>query len=184
MPKRRGGQKSEKARKGSAEPDAEHSGSEDEPLGEPPLVTPYTRLVEAEAQTGEIVAEQMRDLYLHRFNELRKDIQRLGEVELAQPKRLDAETQTPGQADSVWEAVASIPGYHPKDDNDRVMLSRAAMHKHQIVLQCAQCKAGTLTDVIVVVALCAPLPCKRCGYTLMRPAGQSDKAATAAFKDK
>ena len=53
MPKRRGGQKSEKARKGSAEPDAEHSGSEEEPMGEPPLVTPYTRLVEAEAQTAE-----------------------------------------------------------------------------------------------------------------------------------
>ena len=52
MPKRRGGQKSEKARKGSAEPDAEHSGSEDEPLGEPLLVTPYTCLVEAEAQTA------------------------------------------------------------------------------------------------------------------------------------
>ena len=51
MPKRRGGQKSEKARRGTAEPDAEYSGSEDEPLGEPPLVTPYTRLVEAEAQT-------------------------------------------------------------------------------------------------------------------------------------
>ena len=52
MPKRRGGQNSEKARKGTAEPDAEHSGSENEPLGEPPLVTPYTRLVEAEAQTA------------------------------------------------------------------------------------------------------------------------------------
>ena len=56
------------------------------------------------------------------------------------------------------------------------MLSRAAMHESQIVLQCAKCKAGTLTDVIVVVALCAPLPCQRCGYTLMRPADQSDKA--------
>ena len=64
MPKRRGGQNSAKARKGTAEPDAEHSGSEDEPLGEPPLVTPYTRLVEAEAQTfspeAEIVADEMR----------------------------------------------------------------------------------------------------------------------------
>ena len=58
------------------------------------------------------------------------------------------------------------------------------MHESQIVLQCAQCKAGTLTDVIVVVALCAPLPCKSCGYTLMRPAGPSDKATAAAFKDK
>ena len=121
MPKRRGGQSSEKARKGSAEPDAEHSGSEDEP----PLVTPYTRLVEAEAQT-------------------------------AAPKRLDAEAPTPGKADSVWAAVQSIPGYHPKNEKDRVMLSRAAMHEHQIVLQCAKCKAGTLVEVIIVVALCAP----------------------------
>ena len=76
----------------------------------------------------------------------------------------------------MWDIVGSIPGNHPKDDNDRVMLSRAAMHEHQILLQCAQCKAGTLTDVIVVVALCAPLPCQSCGYTLMRPADQSDKA--------
>ena len=60
------------------------------------------------------------------------------------------------------------------------MLSRAAMHEHQIVLQCAQCKAGTLTDVLTVVALCAPLPCKSCGYTLMRPAGRSDKATALA----
>ena len=52
MPKRRGGQKSEKARKGNGEPDAEHSGSEDEPLGEPPLVMPSTRPLEAEAQTA------------------------------------------------------------------------------------------------------------------------------------
>ena len=147
MPTRRGGKNFEKARKGIAEPDAEHSGSEDEPLGEPPLVKPYTRLLEAEAQTAEA------------------------------PKRLDAEAQTPGtKTDSVWEAVQSIPGYHPENDQDRVMLSRAAMHEHQIILQCAQCKAGTLTDVIVVVALCAPLPCQRCGYTLMRPADQSDKA--------
>ena len=58
------------------------------------------------------------------------------------------------------------------------------MHEHQIVLQCAQCKAGTLADVIVVVALCAPLPCKTCGYTLMRPAGQSDKATAAALKEQ
>ena len=48
------------------------------------------------------------------------------------------------------------------------------MHEHQIVLQCAQCKAGTLTDVIIVVALRAPLRCKSCGYTLMRPARGSD----------
>ena len=78
----------------------------------------------------------------------------------------DAETQTPGKADSVWAAVQSIPGYNPKNEKDRVMLSRAAMQKHQIVLQCAQCKAGTLTDVIVVVALCAPMACQSCGYTL------------------
>ena len=57
MPKRRGGQKSERARKGSAEPDAEHSGSEDEPLGEPPLDTPYTRLAEAEALEVKIGAD-------------------------------------------------------------------------------------------------------------------------------
>ena len=52
MPKRRGGKNSEQARRGTAEPDAEHSGSEDEPLGEPPLPTPYTRLLDAEAQTA------------------------------------------------------------------------------------------------------------------------------------
>ena len=90
MPKRRGGKNSEQARKGTAEPDAEHSGSEDEPLGEPPLVTPYTRLLEAEAQTA---------------------------LEAAKPRLL------------------------PKNDLDRVMLSRAAMHEHQILLQCAQCKS-------------------------------------------
>ena len=56
------------------------------------------------------------------------------------------------------------------------MLSRAALEEHQVVIRCPQCKAGTLTDVIVVVALCAPLTCQRCGYTLMRPADQSDKA--------
>ena len=148
MPKRRGGQNSAKARKGTAEPDAEHSGSEDEPLGEPPLVAPCTRLLEAETQTACTAPFQ----------------------------RLDADTQTPGQAGSVWELVHSIPGYHPRNDQDRVMFSRAAMHEHQILVQCAQCKAGTLTDVLTVVALCAPLPCQRCGYTLMRPADQSDKA--------
>ena len=101
------------------------------------------------------------------------------------PERLDAEAQTPGtKADSVWEAVQSIPGYHPENDQDRVMLSRAAMHEHQIVLQCAQCKAGTLTEVIVFVALCAPMACQSCGYTLMRPAGQSDKATAAALKEQ
>ena len=155
MPKRRGGQNSAKARKGTAEPDAEHSGSEDEPLGEPPLAAPYTRLLEAETQTACTAPFQ----------------------------RLDADTQTPGQAGSVWELVHSIPGYHPRNDQDRVMFSRAAMHEHQILLQCAQCKAGVITDVLTVVALCAPLPCKRCGYTLMRPAGQSEKATAAAFKD-
>ena len=50
------------------------------------------------------------------------------------------------------------------------------MHESQILLQCAQCKAGVITDVIVVVALCAPMTCQSCGYTLMRPADQSDKA--------
>ena len=58
------------------------------------------------------------------------------------------------------------------------------MHEHQILVQCAQCKAGAIMDVLTVVALCAPLPCKTCGYTLMRPAGQSEKATAAAFKDK
>ena len=78
MPKRRGGQKSEKARKGSAEPDAEHSGSEDEPLAEPPRVTPYTRLVEAEAQTfspeAAIVAEELRTEALHKLNRLQSNM--------------------------------------------------------------------------------------------------------------
>ena len=58
------------------------------------------------------------------------------------------------------------------------------MHEHQILFQCAQCKAGVITDVLTVVALCAPLRCKTCGYTLMRPAKQSEKATAAAFKDK
>ena len=156
MPKRRGGQNSAKARKGTAEPDAEHGGSEDEPLGEPPLAAPYTRLLEAETQTARTAPFQ----------------------------RLDADTQTPGQASSVWEVVQSTPGYHPKNDQGRVMFSRAAMHENQIVLQCAQCKAGTLTDVLTVVALCAPMACQSCGYTLMRPAGQSEKATAAAFKDE
>ena len=102
MPKRRGGQNSAKARKGTAEPDAEHSGSEDEPLGEPPLAAPYTRLLEAETQTACTAPFQ----------------------------RLDADTQTPGQAGSVWELVQSIPGYHPRNEKDRVMFSRAAMHEH------------------------------------------------------
>ena len=34
------------------------------------------------------------------------------------------------------------------------------MEEHKVILQCAQCKAGTLTDVIICVALCAPLPPK------------------------
>ena len=171
MPKRRGGQKSEKARKGSAEPDAEHSGSEDEPLGEPPLVTPYTRLVEAEAQTH--LGHGDADALL-RHIAVQKVLDDACGI-AADPFRYvkDRATQTPRSAGSVWEAVQSIPGYHPENDQDRVMLSRAAMHEHQILLQCPQCKAGTLTDVIVVVALCAPLPCKSCGYTLMRPAGMS-----------
>ena len=84
------------------------------------------------------------------------------------------ETQTPGDANSIWGVAASIPGYHAKNEKDMVMLSRAAMHEHQIVLQCAKCKAGTLVEVIIVVALCAPLRCKSCGYTLMRPARGSD----------
>ena len=107
-----------------------------------------------------------------------------GDADCGRTRDAQHGTQTPGKADSVWEAVQSIPGYHPKDDSDRVMLSRAAMHEHQIVLQCAQCEASTLTDVIVVVALCAPMACQSCGYTLMRPAGQSEKATAAAFKDK
>ena len=46
---------------------------------------------------------------------------------------------------------------------DRVLLSRAAMEEPKVVMQCPECKARTLTDVIVGVALKAPLPCKRCG---------------------
>ena len=39
------------------------------------------------------------------------------------------------------------------------MLSRAAMHETQILLQCAQCKAGVITDVLRRRALCpAALP--------------------------
>ena len=178
MPKRRGGQSSEKARKGTAEPDAEHSGSEDEPLGEPPLVTPYTRLVEAETQThlGHGDADALlQHVAVQTVFDTARGI-------AADPFRYvkDRATQTPGSAGSVWEAVQSIPGYQPKNDQDRVMLSRAAMHDNQILLQCAQCKAGTLTDVIVVVALCAPMACQSCGYTLMRPAGRSDKATALA----
>ena len=36
MPQHRGGQNSETARKGTAEPDAERSGSEDDPMGDGP----------------------------------------------------------------------------------------------------------------------------------------------------
>ena len=100
MPKRRGGQISDKARKGTAEPDAEHSGSEDEPMGEPPLVMPCTRLVEAEAQTHWYVNDKV--------------------------------TQTP--ADKVWAAVRSIPGYTPRKEKDGVMLTRAALEEHKVVL--------------------------------------------------
>ena len=155
MPKRRGGKNSEQARRGGPEPDAEHSGSEDEPMGEPPLPTPYVRMLDGEAQTA---------------------------AEAAKPCLLDAEAQTPGKSGSIWGTCQSIPGYTPRGELDRVMVSRAALHEHEIILQCAQCKAGTLTEVVVVVALCAPLPCKRCGYTLMRPAGPSDKAAAAALE--
>ena len=52
-PKRRGGKNSERARRGGPEPDAEHSGSEDEPMGEPVLPPPYVSLVEEEAQTDQ-----------------------------------------------------------------------------------------------------------------------------------
>ncbi len=52
MPKQRGGKNSEQARRGGAEPAPEYSGSEDEPMGEPPLPTPYMRQQGAEAQTA------------------------------------------------------------------------------------------------------------------------------------
>ena len=115
---------------------------------------------------------------MRNFNEAAQIIGDMAD-EITSNNYTDAETQTPEKAVSVWAAVQSIPGYHPKNEKDRIMLSRAAMHESQILLQCAQCKAHTLTDVTVVVALCAPLPCKSCGYTLMRPAGRSDKAALA-----
>ena len=177
MPKRRGGQNSEKARKGTAEPDAERSDSEDEPMAEPPMPTPYVRQWDTETQTDP------EPLTTRHFKEAAKIIGDMAH-EITSNNYTDAETQTSGKADSVGAAVQSIPGYTPRNEKDRVMLSRAAMHKHQIVLQCAQCKAGTLTDVIVVVALCAPMACQSSGYTLMRPAGQSGKATAAAFKDK
>ena len=85
---------------------------------------PLDELLEAEAQTA--APER-----------LAADV----ETQTAAPKHFDAEAQTPGKAGSVWEAVQSIPGYHPENVQDRVMLSRAAMHEHQILLQCAQCKA-------------------------------------------
>ena len=168
MGKRRGGQNSKKARKGTAEPDAERSGSEDEPVAEPPMPTPYVRHWDTETQTDPML------LTVRHCKEAAKIIGDIAD-ETTSNNYTDAET---------WAAVQSIPGYHPKNEKGRAMLSRAAMHKHQIVLQCAQCKARTLTDVIVVVALCAPLPCKNCGYTLMRPAGHSDKATAAAYEGK
>ena len=64
------------------------------------------------------------------------------------------------------------------------MLSRAALEEHTFGIQCAQWKAGTWLDVAICVAICAPIPCKNCGYTLMRPAGQSEKAVAAAYEDK
>ena len=172
MGKRRGG----KTRSRRGRPDAEHSGSEDEPLGEPPMPAPYVRLEDAEAQTH--LGHGDADTLLQKIG-VQKVLDDAKQVYLDHYV-CDRATQTPGDAGSVWEVVQSIPGYHAKNDQDRVMLSRAAMHEHQIVLQCAQCKAGTLTHIIVVVALCAPMTCQSCGYTLMRPAGQSDKAA----KDK
>lgn len=173
MRKRWGGQNSAKARKGTAEPDAERNGSEDDPMGEPPIPTPYTRLVEAEAQT----ASWPKDTEVETMAKL----VRIAKHQLEKNWR-DTETQTPGKADSVWAAVQAISGYTPRNEKDRVMLTRAALEEHYVVIRCPQCKAGTLTDVIVVVALCAPLPCQKCGYTLMRPAGESDKATAAAFK--
>ena len=109
MPKRRGGQSSGKARKGTAEPDAEHSGSEDEPMGEPPLVTPYTRLVEAEAQThlGHGDADALlRHIAVQKV---------LGDAVgiAADPFRYvnDKATQPPRKTGSVWAAVQFISGY-------------------------------------------------------------------------
>ena len=160
MGKRRGGKKSEKARLGTDEPEAEHSGSEDEPMGEPPLVTPYTRLVEAEAQTH--LGHGDADALLRNI-----DVQKVFD---------DARGIAADPFRHV-EVAQCIPDYRPKNDQDRVMFSRAAMHESQIVVQCAQCKAGTLTDVIVVVSLCAPMACQSCGCTHMRPAGQSDNRA-------
>ena len=159
MGKRRGGKNSEQARKGTAEPDAEHSGSEDEPMAEPPMPTPYVRQWDTETQTDPM------PLTMRHFKEAARIIGDMAD-EITSNNYTDAETQTPGKANSVWATVQSIPGYHPKNEKDRVMLSRAAMHE--------SCKVHTLTDVIVVVALCAPLTCQRCGYTLMRPADQSD----------
>ena len=121
MPKRRGGQKSEKARKGSAEPDAEHSGSEDEPMAEPPMPTPYVRQLDMETQTDPM------PLTMRHFKETGRIIGGIAN-EITSNNYADAETQTPGQAGSVWELIHSIPGYHPRNDQDRVMFSRAAMH--------------------------------------------------------
>ena len=137
MAKRRGGKNSEQARRGGPEPEAENSGSEDEPMGEPPLPTPYLRLSEGETQTT-------------------------GEPSL------DQGTQT-----IEITVCQGISGYTPRGEQDRVMLSRKAMEESKVIVQCAKCKAGTIVDVIVIVALCKPLPCESCGYALVRPASEA-----------
>ena len=103
MPKRRGGQKSEKARRGTAEPDAEHSGSEDEPMAEPPMPTPYVRQWDTETQTDP------EPLTMRHFKEAAKIIGDMAD-EITSNNYTDAETQTPGKADSVWDAAQSISG--------------------------------------------------------------------------
>ena len=121
MGKRRGGKKSEKARLGTAEPEAEHSGSEEEPQDEPPTPSPYVRLSETEVQTD------LTPLSLQHLKEAAK-VLLLHDV-IAEDFS-DAETQT----ENIYQSTTTrtLTGFEPQNEQDGVVISLAALENKQI----------------------------------------------------
>ena len=176
MGKRRGGKKSEKARLGTAEPEAEHSGSEEEPQDEPPTPSPYVRLSETEVQTDinkititQVVKETQTDLTplsMYHIKEAAKVIRNVAADAMAEDFS-DAETQT--EDIYLSTTTRTLTGFEPQNEQDGVVISLAALENKQIKIQCAACEAHTALDVKICLALCATIPCQRCGHPIMAP---------------
>ena len=145
MGKRRGGKKSEKARLGTAEPEAEHSGSEEEPQDEPPTPSPYIRLLDTEVQTNINTITSMTIEYTV----------------------ADAQTQT----ENIYLSTTprTLTGFEPQNEQDGVVISLAALENKQIKIQCAACEAHTALDVKICLGIIQALPCQRCGHPIMAP---------------